>query len=924
VTLLGVRPLRPAPAKKYAPGRFALADGWEIEVHKDRDAAKLQPAEPNHGRDLVTIDKRATAGPCRLVRALDVPAGLARLSASFATSAFPAELLEWAAVLEELPNGHRQFVAKAQTVAAPPGGPEPRPPSRRPVIERLRARIAASPSGAPSAASHVIRLNGRDLARSGPFLLAFQCSSSPGRLAVSEFAVEAVAAEELEGEAPAGDAGGGSEALRTQALSAIARLAAEIPSPYYHLLSQAVVACRNERHLSDVLRTLETVDLPRRGTIAPVEAPLVSVVMPAFERAEVIGAAIRSALCQTYRNIELLVCDDGSRDETAARVAAFADNRVRLLRHASNRGAAAARNTCLAAATGRFVAYLDSDNLWHPRYLEIMLEEFARASGAMAAYASHFDVESTERGKRTFRSADLVPFDLEAQIDRPFIDLNSFVHRRELATIFGGFDETLTRRQDYDLVARYCWVHEPRHVPVALNLYVRDRGLRQITKSDARPQEALARARAKVDVYYAHGAPAEFPPWLKKVTVLSWDMSRNHFGKAWSLAEALSRRFAVQLVAFRFFADEIYAPYAGAKPPFELVALPGDTFPGFLATMERALDLIDGDLIYAVKPRLPSFGLALLANRRSATPVVLEANDLETVVAAPGRGDRHASLPLAAVLDDPQAARSPHAEIWSRVLDRCVAEAPVVYTHNRNLDIHYGRRCLTMRNIKDETVFDPAKVDRARARAALGLSEGDRAILFGGTVRAHKGPFELAEFVGRLGAPYKLVVAGSRETPELARLAQDASGRVIVLPPQPAAAMAEVNRAADAVVLWLDPAVPASAYQNPYKLTDALAMETPVVATPIGELARLAEREIVWAAPFGDYGALAAALDRIIAGGDEVARRLAAGRRLFLREYSYNAAIAALALGVAALGDRARRYPVGDELADVLAELAKR
>jgi glycosyltransferase involved in cell wall biosynthesis len=737
-------------------------------------------------------------------------------------------------------------------------------------------------------------------------------------IAVERTVPEAAAAEPADALLPPDLAG-----LRAEALAAIDPLSEATPTPFYARLREAVASCQTESHLAEAIRTLRSVDLARHGTMPINNGPLISVVMPVFNRAGTVAEAVGSVIAQTYRNIELLVCDDASADDTASVLAAIRDPRIKLLRHATNRGAAEARNTCLEAARGRFIAYLDSDNLWHPRYLEMMAEEFERAPGSVAAYAGHFDVERIGNEEPTFRHVEIVPYDLEAQIDRPFIDLNSFVHRRELTTIFGAFDPALSRRQDYDLIARYCWVQEPLQAPFALNLYVRDRRLGQLTKSVTQPQRAISHARAKADDFYEHGVPAEFPPWLKKVTVLSWDMSRNHFGKAWSVAEALSRRFAVQLLSFRFFAEEIYQPYAGLRPPFELVALPGGDFPEFAVTMEKAVDLMDGDLIYAIKPRLPSFGLALLANQRRGTPVFLEANDLETVVAAPRRDDAHASLPLSAIAENPGAARSPYADIWSQVLDSCVRDMPTLYTHNRNLDIHYGRRSLTMRNVKDETVYDPARIDRAAVRAELGLAEDDRAILFGGTVRMHKGPFELADFVRRIGPPYKLIVAGSRPTPELERLQKDASGRVIILPPQPAARMAAINRAADAVVLWLDPTVPASAFQNPYKLTDALAMGTPVVATPIGELARLAERELVWPAPFGDFSALAATLDRIFAGGDEVVRRAATGRRLFLREYSYNAAVAALALGAGLIEDRTRRYPVAAEFAKALEQLAE-
>ena len=113
---------------------------------------------------------------------------------------------------------------------------------------------------------------------------------------------------------------------------------------------------------------------PRPGDslAAPVEGPgepgLVSIVIPAYNRAHLIGETLRSALDQTYRPIEIIVVDDGSADDTR-RVAESFGPLVRCVRQA-NAGVAAARNRGFAEARGEFVALLDSDDLWLPWKLE--------------------------------------------------------------------------------------------------------------------------------------------------------------------------------------------------------------------------------------------------------------------------------------------------------------------------------------------------------------------------------------------------------------------------------------------------------------------------------------------------------------------------------------------------------------------------
>ena len=118
--------------------------------------------------------------------------------------------------------------------------------------------------------------------------------------------------------------------------------------------------------------------------------PLVSVVMPVFNAEATLRRAIDSVLQQSHVELELLAVDDGSRDAswTLLKAYAAADRRVRSLQAASNGGVAAARNLALDAAAGQFVAFLDSDDWWHPRKLELQVASM-RSTGAKISYASY-------------------------------------------------------------------------------------------------------------------------------------------------------------------------------------------------------------------------------------------------------------------------------------------------------------------------------------------------------------------------------------------------------------------------------------------------------------------------------------------------------------------------------------------------------
>lgn len=100
---------------------------------------------------------------------------------------------------------------------------------------------------------------------------------------------------------------------------------------------------------------------------------LVSIVMPSYNTAAYIGDSIRSVLAQTYENWELLIVDDGSTDNTREIVAGFADERIRFFENETNSGAAVSRNRALREATGKWIAFLDSDDLWHPQKLKKQL-----------------------------------------------------------------------------------------------------------------------------------------------------------------------------------------------------------------------------------------------------------------------------------------------------------------------------------------------------------------------------------------------------------------------------------------------------------------------------------------------------------------------------------------------------------------------
>ena len=623
--------------------------------------------------------------------------------------------------------------------------------------------------------------------------------------------------------------------------------------------------------------------------------PLVSVVMPTYNRCHVVAEAVRSVLEQNYSKWELIVSDDGSTDGTRELVEGFGDPRIRY-RWQENAGAAVARNRALTEAQGELVAYLDSDNLWHPSYLAMMVDQLESHAGQYCAYCRHIDVvmEGEAYRVRGFRSR---VFDYESLTKKNFVDLNAFVHRRELSDVLGGFDDRLRRQQDWDLVLKYAFLRDPLYVDALLVLYRRNPDWHQITTVQHDNLATVEIICENQHRRYQDGLTIAVKTPRPSVSVLSWDICRNHFSKAYNLAEAWSHDRDVELVGFRFFEDAVFPPYANETPSFETKYFSGEDFPTFRREFTRALASLRGDIIYAVKPRLPSLGLALLANYHFGKPVVLEINDLESVVADPTTGTVEPPLDFGEIRPNDQRLLNPFDQVWSRLFESLAVDLPFLVTHNRNLDRHFGNTSHQIRNLKDESIFDPNLYTREEIRRRLGFDSQDVVLLFGGMVRRHKGIFALMDFVENLGDErYKLLVVSSRSSPDERELKRRGGTQVRIIPPQGRNAMVEFNIAADAAILWLDPAVPASHYQMPFKLTDAIATGLPVLANPVSDLTDLGQLGYIRLVEYGDFPGLSRALEQILADPTETQLSVDRARLLYLRQFSYRAARANIEL----------------------------
>lgn len=189
--------------------------------------------------------------------------------------------------------------------------------------------------------------------------------------------------------------------------------------------------------------------------------PLVSAVIPAYNCGAYIGRAIESVLTQTYRDIECIVIDDGSTDQTAAVARSYGERVVVV--HQLNGGAAAARNTGIRQARGELIAFLDADDYWLPTKIANQVEVF-RENPELVLVSSGFAWTTPTKAAPTesppYDAATVHIFKGYAQLLRdPYLGTPTVMVTAEAARRIGGFDTSLPVGEDVDFYFRLCDMH---------------------------------------------------------------------------------------------------------------------------------------------------------------------------------------------------------------------------------------------------------------------------------------------------------------------------------------------------------------------------------------------------------------------------------------------------------------------------------
>ena len=334
---------------------------------------------------------------------------------------------------------------------------------------------------------------------------------------------------------------------------------------------------------------------------------------------------------------------------------------------------------------------------------------------------------------------------------------------------------------------------------------------------------------------------------MSKISILCANLSSNALGRAYLLAQVLGRRYEVEILG-PIFGEGIWPPCDTGE--FNIKSVRGSHFPRFFLAMRELLRQIEGDVVYAVKPRPASFGVGLLAKRLRGMPLVLDIDDWD-IEGEYALNRWRRLLGLVARLHNPYASQ------YLLLMERLIPQADAVTTVSSLLQQRFGG--VYVPHGRDTDHLDPARYSGQALRKAWGLDER-KIVMFLGTPRPHKGLEELIVALHLLDdLPLTLVIVGvDRNNPYTERLAALGGERVHMLGMQPFVEIPRYLAAADLVALPQRD-IPFARAQVPAKVFDAMAMARPIVATAAGDLPQILDGCGLIVPP-GDVQALAEAI----------------------------------------------------------------
>jgi len=308
-----------------------------------------------------------------------------------------------------------------------------------------------------------------------------------------------------------------------------------------------------------------------------------------------------------------------------------------------------------------------------------------------------------------------------------------------------------------------------------------------------------------------------------KVSLLAYDLSHNCLSRTYLLAQLLEPKYEIEIVGPKFDGT-IWDPvrdeydYKGITTTSQLNE--------FVHDVSDLMELVTGDLIYARKPMMNSFGVGLLKSKREGIPILLDMEDYERGFRTKGSRLQTHKVAIGGV-------RNLQAYYWTRVAEALVPLADGVTVSNRFLQQKFGGTLI--RHVRNEEQFHPDRYDQDELRDVFGLPKEEPLIVFAGTPRRYKGVTELVRATGRIEEPCKTVIVGAPDDAFTDELRQLGGDDVIIRGRQPFDDMPKWLAVGDIIAIPQRQSS-SSMGQSPAKLFEAMLMGKPIVTTAVSDI----------------------------------------------------------------------------------------
>ena len=359
-----------------------------------------------------------------------------------------------------------------------------------------------------------------------------------------------------------------------------------------------------------------------------------------------------------------------------------------------------------------------------------------------------------------------------------------------------------------------------------------------------------------------------------KISILSFDLSHNCLGRAYILAKILSKRYEVEIVGPKIASDEVWKP---VRNDLFIKYVP---LPSRVAKFPKVLRRINGDVIYAIKPKMTSYGYGLIKKLISKKPLVLDIDDWE----------------LGFTLDDKKlnivknclAFWDINNLFYTFLLEKLVKYADEITVSSSFLQKKFGG--VIIPHARDTKLFNPRKCNREKIRKKLRV-QNKKVIMFYGTIAKHKGIDDLIASINLLKDENIVLILVGVHLNDPYTISKSLWGQkkscLKFIGQQPFEKIPEFLSSADLVVLPQKETYSARG-QVPAKVFDAMMMGKPIIATNVSDLQNILNGCGI-IVESGDIHGLATKI-KYIFDNPEIAERMGnTAREKCIREYSYEA-----------------------------------